>query len=122
MRSRSESDPTRIPTTGLSAADMSLRSSKRDVAAVLQPRERDPIRGVVRRRARGGKVVPDRGHVQDPAAVRDELLAVAGCPRVEDERPGALRLLDAADRRAAVVAPLRVGTRGEHDRYRRAFA
>src|SRR5947207_12601286 len=103
MRSRSESDPTRIPTTGPSAADMSLRGSECDVAAELQPRERDSACGVVRRCARGGEVVPDSGHVQDSAAVRDELLSVAGGPRVEDERPCALRLLDAADRRAAVV-------------------
>ena len=47
---------------------------------------------------------------------------MAGCPRVEDERPGALRLLDAADRRAAVVAPLRVGARGEHESDRGAVA
>src|SRR5262249_39136649 len=115
MRSRSLSEPTRIPTTGRSTDDMALRCRERDVAAELDAGERDPLDGLVGPRAGSDEVVSERSHVQDPAAVRDELCPVPRGPGVEDERTGLLRVLDAVDRRAAVVAALRVLLRGQDD-------
>src|SRR5205085_12638241 len=101
MRSRSESEPTRIPTSGRSAADTILRGGEADVVAEAHSGERDAADRVVGLRTRRGDVVPETGHVEDPATVRDELIAASGGPGVEDERAIGLGVLDPFDRRPA---------------------
>src|ERR671935_394294 len=115
MRARSDSEPTRIPTRGGSPADTTFRNAKRDVSAEAHPRERDQRHGLVDGPAGSGDVVPDRSHVENPAAVRHELSAAAGGAGVEHERSQSLRVLDSFDRRAA-VAVLGIVAGGEHHR------
>src|SRR3954447_16881197 len=117
IRSRSDSLPTRMPTSG---SDTGGRLQC-DVVAVAHVLERDLLRCSVGAVARLAEVVADRGDVQDPATVGDELLSATRRRRVEHERPAGLRLLDPEDRRA-VVPSLGIGARGEHDRDRGAVA
>src|SRR5439155_21601828 len=102
IRSRSESEPTRMPTSGASAADMPLGGGERDVLAEPHPGERDPAHGLVGGRASCLQIVADPGHVEDATAVRDELVSASGGPRMEDERSGRLGVVDPFDRCAAV--------------------
>src|SRR5258708_34624044 len=95
MRSRSDSEPTRIPTTG---SDMG------DIPAELHAGEIYVRGGVVCGSPRVGERVSERGDVQDAAAVRHDATVVECRPGVEDERAGCLGLLDPLDRRPRVAA------------------
>ena len=55
IASRSDSEPTRMPTSGPSAADMTLGGRECDVAPVAHAGERDPARRLVRARPRGSR-------------------------------------------------------------------
>src|SRR5438067_396687 len=106
IRSRSDSEPTRMPTTGASATC--------NVRPEAHAGEIYARRGVVGRgsgRLDGGA---DADDVEDPPAIRHEPPVVERCPRVEDERAGRLGVLDPVDRRAAVAA-LGVLTACDHD-------
>src|SRR3954451_17703441 len=81
IRSRSDSEPTRMPTTGSDTGGL-----ERDVAPELHARERDLLRGGVGPVAGLADVGAERGHVEDPAAVGDEAAVVARGAGVEDER------------------------------------
>src|SRR4051812_20354957 len=111
IASRSDSEPTRIPTCGPSDKG---RHPRRDVAPVLATVEPDQSGGFVG--AVAGLVQPrsEGGHVQDPATVRDEPALLLGRPRVEDAGARCLGLSDACDRRSAVSA-LRVFAGRQHD-------
>src|SRR5438128_6909152 len=111
--SRSDSDPTRMPTSGASAAD-TLASLGGDIAAVPRAREVDPLHGRVGRRPCAGERVAGRSDGEDAAPVRDEPAVPNGRARLEDERTVPFGLLDPRDRRAR-VAPAGVGGRGEDD-------
>src|SRR5262249_37918041 len=67
MRSRSDSLPTRIPTSGSDTGGL-----QGDVSAVAHAVELDARRGGVGVVAGLAEVGADPGHVQDPAAVGDE--------------------------------------------------
>src|SRR6266542_5433729 len=121
MRSRSDSEPTRIPTRGRSAADTALDGGQGNVAPEAHARKGDSRRGVVRGDAGRGEVVADGGHVENPPAVRDQPVAPACGAGVEDERSGSFRFSDSFDRGAG-VASLRIVAAGEHDRDRRTLA
>src|SRR4051812_39430917 len=82
IASRSDSEPTRIPTCGASDKRCHLL---RDVAAVLAAFELDPAGRGVRPLACELEGRRAARHVQDPAAVRDELAVLLGRPRVEDQ-------------------------------------
>src|SRR5580765_8804172 len=98
MRSRSDSEPTTMPTSGL---DM---CHGRDVLAIAHVGKGDAIARAVGKLARGDNAVADARHVENPAAVRDEAIALARRPCVKDERPFFLGLGDAVDRGTDVVA------------------
>src|SRR4051794_17349559 len=105
IRSRTDSDPTRMPT---------FTSAIRDVPPVAHAGEIYAGDGVVRGSSRGGDRVSRPDHVQHAAAVRHELPVLQRRSRVEDERPRRLGVLDAGDRRAGVAA-LRVFAAREDD-------
>src|SRR5690348_15025615 len=110
IRSRSDSEPTRIPTRG--ASDMS-----RDVRPEVHAGEIYACRGVVGRGSRRLERVTYADDVEDPSPIRDELPIVERRPRVEDERAGGLSVLDALDRRAPVAA-FRVLAARDDERHR----
>src|SRR5580765_4202457 len=91
IRSRSDSEPTRIPTTGSANA---ARLREGDVAAVASAAEGDEARALVRQRARFLELVGDARHADDSSSVRDEVLALLRGPAVEDERAETLGGLD----------------------------
>src|ERR1700740_139555 len=106
MRSRSDSLPTRMPTSV---------SGMGDVVSELHAGEMYAGRSLVRGSTRGVDRVRDSGDVEDPAAVRHEPPVVQRGTGVEDERAGCFRLADALDGRAAV--PTRwILAACEHDR------
>src|SRR5881397_948179 len=106
IRSRSDSEPTRMPTT---ISDMG------DVATELHAGEIYACCGVICGSARSGDRVAERGDVEDASAVRDEPPVVQRRAGIEDERARGLGVGDALDWRAGVAA-LRVVATGEHDR------
>src|SRR5437762_9364562 len=109
MRSRSDSEPTRMPTTGSGIGDVPAKSHAGEIYAYCRV-----VGGAARVRER----VAERRDVEDAAAVRDEPPVVQCRAGVEDERPRLFRRGDAVDWRAGVPA-LRVVAAGEHDRDRR---
>src|SRR5436305_10964527 len=64
---------------------------------------RDPADAFVGGRPRGREIVADSGDVENPAAVRDQLIASHRRSSVEDERAVRLRFLDSFDRRPDVI-------------------
>src|SRR6185295_4042103 len=108
MRSLSDSEPTTMPIRGL---DM---CHGRDVLAIAHVGKGDAIARAVGKLARGHDAVADGRHVENPAAVGDEAIALACRPCVKDERPFLLGLADAVDRGADVVAR-GIFTAREHD-------
>src|SRR5919109_4085222 len=123
---RSDSEPTRIPTSGpgspnssssakgsVSVSDNVHRAS-RDVAAEAHSGERDQVAGCIGTLSRLVQGGCERGHVEHASAVRQEPPLSHRRARVEDERPGRLCRFDALDRRAC-VGPLRVVPSGEDD-------
>src|SRR5437763_10024895 len=101
MRSRSDSEPIRIPTRGDSGTG--------NVATIARAVERDPLDGGVGLCPGVAELLADAGDAEDPPAVRDQRASCACRPGVEDERAGGLRLVDPLDRRARVV-PRRVAS------------
>src|SRR4029077_1175189 len=97
MRSRSDSEPTRIPTSGPSG----IRGDVGPEAHAAEIYAPGRVVGRASRRLDRGARADD---VEDAAAVRHELPVVQRRARVEHERAGRFRLLDPLDRRAAVVA------------------
>src|SRR3989454_7255684 len=95
MRSRSDSEPTRTPT---------WISDIGDVAAESHAGEMYARRSVVCGGTCGGDRLAERGHVEDPAAVRDEASVVQRRAGMEDECARGLGVRDAFDRRAGVAA------------------
>src|SRR3954449_2356088 len=108
MRSRSDSEPTTMPTSGL---DM---CHGRDVLAIAHVGKGDAVGRAVGKLARSHDVVADARHVENPAAIRDEAVALACSPCVKDERSFLLGLGDTVDRRADIV-PCGIFTAGEYD-------
>src|SRR4051794_10904193 len=81
----------------LSLSGHALSGAGGDVGADLHSIEGDPARRTVSACAGGGRRRPEAGHVEDPAAGGDDLLAAARGARMGDL--GDLRcLLEAADR------------------------
>src|SRR5438132_7839739 len=97
MRSRSDSEPTRMPITA-SATD-------RDVSPELHAGEIYVRHAFVRGVARLGDRAARPNDVEDAAAVRDHVAVLERRPGVEDERPALLSGRDSLDRRAG-FAPL----------------
>src|SRR6266540_3868157 len=79
MRSRSDSEPTTTPTSGLDMGD-----GCSDVSPVLGPRERDQLHGRVGRLPGIGDRITHAGDVEDPPAVRHEVVAVPHGGRILD--------------------------------------
>src|SRR5439155_21164161 len=119
IRSRSESEPTRIPTSGASAVDMALRGGEADVGTRAHACKRDLPNGLVDGGAGLAEIVADRCHGQDPPAVRHEPVSVQRRPRVEDEGARGLGSGDSVDRRPT-VALLRIVASSENDGHRSA--
>src|SRR3954466_16324317 len=94
IRSRSDSEPTRMPTT---VSDMS------DVATKLPAGEIYARGGFIRGGPSVGGGRSERRHVQDAAAVRHEPTVVKRGTRVKDECTGCLRGCDPLDRRPGVA-------------------
>jgi len=101
MRSMSDSDPTRIPTTGPSANSCPLLDPGCDVRTVSSALELDSFDPGVR-------VLPglrdrsaDACDAQDAASVRHQVAVPQGRSGVEDDRPGGLGLLELFALRAA---------------------
>src|SRR3954453_1129163 len=94
MRSRSDSEPTRMPTTA---------SGMGDVATELHSGEIYARGGFIC----GGSSVRDRraerSDVEDAAAVRHEAAFVERGPGMEDECPCGLGVADSVDRRPGVA-------------------
>src|SRR5215831_13127357 len=107
IRSRSDSDPTRMPTSGPSAIGGDVRPEVHAGEIYASGRLVGSASCGLGRRA-------DADDVQDPAAVRDEPTVVEGGAGMEDERAGRLCVLDALDRSAAVGA-LGVLAARDHD-------
>src|SRR5919201_1818336 len=116
MRSRSDSEPTRTPTTGPSVDD-THPALQRDVGPVAHAREGDERTGRVGALARFRQRRAHGSDVQDPAPVRHEPVASQRGPGVEDERSRRLGVIDAVDRHAGVVAAGGVVGAGEDDRH-----
>src|SRR5438552_15739369 len=93
MRSRSDSDPTRIPTSGT------------DVLAELHSGEIYACDARVRRGTRVGDRGASADDVEDAAAVRDEARILDRRARVEDDCALGLRVGHSLDRRARLAAP-----------------
>src|SRR6266545_7134449 len=118
MRSTSDSEPTRMPTSGRSAGDMLPRPRvQRDVLSIAGARERDALDSRVGMIARFLDRSPDAGDVQDPPAVGDEPVAAERSAGMEDERARRLRRFHAVDRRAR-IALFRIAAGGHGDRHR----
>src|SRR5205085_10682313 len=111
MRSRSDSLPTRMPTSV---------SGMCDVMSKLHAGEMYAGRRLIRGSSRLLDRVCGSGEVEDPAAVRHEPSVVQGGAGVEDERADRLGVGDAVDGRAAVPARRILAAR-ETDRDRRAL-
>src|SRR4029079_17911890 len=105
MRSRSDSEPTRMPTT---VSDM------RYVATELHAGEIYARRRVVCGGSRVGDRVAQGGDVEDASAVRHEPALVERRAGVEDERARRLGGGDPVDRRPA-VAPCGIAGAREDD-------
>src|SRR5438876_5642970 len=99
MRSRSDSEPTTMPTSGLD-----MRDCRRDVFPILRAVEGDFPDSVVRAIARVRDGRPERRDVEDPTSVRYQAVALQRGSGVEHERAGRLGILDALDRRPDVAA------------------
>src|SRR4051812_13443719 len=99
MRSRSDSEPTRIPTRVRSSA-----SDTGDVATESHAGEMYAGHRVVCGSTRVRDRVAERCDIEDPAAVRDETPVVQRRSGVEDDRARGLGVRDALDRRAGVAA------------------
>src|SRR5262249_43572201 len=110
IRSRSDSDPTRIPTTTPSAT-----RDRRDVPTEAHAFEPHPLHCVVSPWPPLLELRSERGHREDTSAVRDEAPVADRRATVEDERASVLDLVDALDRSAAVVASLRILGPGQDD-------
>src|SRR5207247_5899119 len=106
MRSRSDSEPTRMPTT---ISDMG------DVATEPHAGEIYVCCGVICGSTRIGDRVAERGDVENASTVRDEPPVVQRRAGMEDERARGLGVGDALDWRADVAA-LRILASGEHRR------
>src|SRR5215475_1744591 len=132
IASRSDSEPTRIPTSGPGSSSSSSRPIgevcvsrsagnvhrlRRDVAPEARALERDELARLVCARPRLFECVAQTGHVEDPATTRHELPVPHRGPRVEDDGTERLRLVDAGDSRARVTA-FRIRPGGERDRHR----
>src|SRR5205085_11579719 len=102
MRSRSDSDPTRMPTTGASAGGTYAPVGS-DVAAAPHPVGRDRLASAIRTPARIRDALAESGHVEDASAVRHETVFLQRGAGVEDERAGGLCVGDPLDRRADIV-------------------
>src|SRR5574340_1065494 len=100
-RSRSDSEPTRMPTSVSGTGDVPPEPHARELYAGG---------GVVRGGSRAREVVAERRDVEDAPAVRDEAPVVERGPRVEDERARRLGVADAADGRTGVSC-LRIAAR-----------
>src|SRR6185436_15284292 len=98
MRSRSDSEPTTMPTRGL---DM---CHGRDVLAIAHVGKGDAIARAIGKLARSNDAVADARHVENPAAVRDEAIALARRSCVKDERSFLFGFGDTLDRGADIVA------------------
>src|SRR5262245_34324367 len=99
IRSRSDSEPTTMPTSANAAR---LRDCQ--VSPVPGAGERDGGSAVVGEPTRLLELVGDAGHAEDSAALRDEDVVVNRRAAVEHERAQPLRSVDALDPRAGVVA------------------
>src|ERR1700690_3039262 len=110
IRSRSDSEPTRVPTTASDTGEGG------DVVAELHAVEGYATGAVVGAVTRLGERAAEPGDVEHTAAVRYEARPVQRRPRVEDESSGRLRGLDAVDRRARLHA-LRAVPRRQDDRH-----
>src|SRR5919108_23794 len=130
IRSRSDSEPTRMPTSGarspnsISCANASLCVSgcnlcrpRADVAPVLHSVERDQPARFVRGFARLVERRPERRYVEDAAAIRHERAAVNCRAGLEDDRL-LLGFGDAVDPGSG-VSSFRIVASGEDDRERR---
>src|SRR3954449_8874912 len=117
IASRSDSDPTRIPTSGpaspisssnptgeacVSGSAGNVHRLRRDIPPVAGVRERDALARLVGARPRFLDRVAETGHVEDPATTRHELPVAHRGARMEDDRAVLLCLLDTGDRRADV--------------------
>src|SRR5438105_2795253 len=102
IRSRSDSDPTRMPTRRAPAAD-TLAPLGRHVAPVACAPEVDPLHGRIGRLPGLGHGIPRRGDGQDAPAVRDEAPAAHRGAGMEDERAVPLGVVDSLDRRPRVA-------------------
>src|SRR5258707_13790074 len=98
MRSRSDSDPTRIPTR------VSGTSEGGNVGAVAHAVEMYASGSRVGGITRVGDRIAEPGHVENPAAVRHEPAVVERRAGVEDEGARRLGVLDTRDRCAGVTA------------------
>src|SRR5579864_5473530 len=106
MRSRSDSEPTRMPTTASGTGS--------DVAAELHVGEIYVRCGRIRGGTCGRNGVAESGDAEDPAAVGDEP-AVSECGAgMEHERARGLGIGNAVDRRARVAALRIVARRDDH--------
>src|SRR5438093_5163510 len=107
--SRSDSDPTRMPTRVSSTGD------RRDVAPEAHAFEAHPLDCLICLSPRLLEFGSDRGHGQDTAAVRHEPSVAHRRPALEDEGAVGFGLCDPVDRGAGVVASLRVLGAREND-------
>src|SRR5438132_7315577 len=115
IRSRSDSEPTTIPTSGLDMRD------RGDVLPVAHSFERDAFARGVGALARVADRVAGGGHVEDPAAVGYDLIFLPGRSGVEDECALRFRVADSGDPGADVPAG-RIVARGEDDGHRSTVA
>src|SRR3954454_14011418 len=109
MRSRSDSEPTRIPTTASGTAEGG------DVGAILHAGEIYVRGGGVCGITCGAHRGSECRDVQNPASIRDEPAVMQGRSRVEDECARRLRVLDPAEPPPRVAA-LRMLAAGQPDR------
>src|SRR5438477_6821688 len=109
MRSRSDSEPTRMPTTAAASATC----DRRDVPSEAHAFEPHPLDCFVCPPPCLLELGRDRGHREDTAAVRDEPAVAHRRPAVEDEGALTFGLADPVDRCSGVVTPLGVLRPGE---------
>ena len=103
-----------MPTRGSANRSPVLGGLEPDVTAEPRALEADPLRGRVRRHARLGDRRTGGGHVEDAAAVGDELLSAERGRGMEDDSPGAARRPRCL--RSASPSLRRPGSRGRRSR------
>src|SRR4051794_25752966 len=111
IRSRSDSEPTRIPTSTSATDSLPLCRASGDIRAELHAVEPDLVDRGVRLLPGGADRLAGSDDTQDAAAVRHQLPVAPRRPGMEDLRAELLRRPRASDRHAALtrrrIAPAR---------------